>query len=393
MENNQLCSKQFILIWFVNFVIFMSFQILIPTIPLYASEIFLADSIVGLIVGIYTFSAVLIRPLGSYLLESNKRKIYILTGLLLFGVFSYGYFLASSLLIFFIVRLLHGACWGFSTAATSTVASYLIPSGKTSEGMGYFTLSQNIAMAIGPGLGLYIISNYSFHKLFFTSLLLSGAAFLVMFLVKDHAQASQDRLKTRKIVLIERKVIVPSLVLFFTTLVQGAIVPFISLYALSKNISHVGLYFAVFAIVLILTRPFIGRYADRNGSYHITLLSLLAVIIALYLLYSMQSSIALIIAAIFWGIGFGTVHPLMQASAVRLAPNEKEKANGTFWIFFDAGIGMGAVIGGFIANIFDYSTIYLAFLVFPLLAAVMLIKNKEMFTIDKNPIKGFDNKA
>jgi len=384
MAINKLFSKQFFLIWFVNFVIFMSFQILIPTIPLYASKTFLADSFVGLIVGVYTFSAVLIRPVGSYLLESSERKIYILAGLLLFGIFSYGYFWASSLLIFFIIRILHGASWGFSTMATSTVASYLIPPENRAEGMGYFTLSQNIAMAIGPGLGLYIISLYSFQSLFFISLLLSIGAFLIMFLVENYAQDLGGNIKLkRKIVVVEKKVIVPSLLLFFTTLIQGAIVPFLPLYALSKNIPNIGVYFAVFATVLVITRPYIGRYADRKGSYHITLVSLIFVIIALFLLFKMQSFFTLILAAIFWGVGFGTVHPLMQAAAVNLAPSDKEKANATFWTFFDLGIGVGAIIAGLIANVFGYPAIYLVFMVFPLMAIMLLIKNKGIFTIEK----------
>lgn len=360
----------------------MSFQILIPTIPLYASETFSADSIVGLIVGIYTFSAVLIRPLGSYLLELKDRKVYILVGLLLFGILAYGYFWVSSLLLFCLIRVLHGASWGFSTAATSTVASYLIPPEKTSEGMGYFTLSQNIAMAIGPALGLYIISCYSFHKLFAKSLLLSIIAFLIMIFVKEKPRVFQNKIRKGKIVLIEKKVLIPSLVLFSTTVIQGAIVSFLPLYALSRGISQIGIYFTVFASVLVVTRPFIGRYADKKGSFHITLVSLTVIILALYLLYNMESTLDLILAAIFWGFGFGTVHPLMQASAVRLAPNDKEKANGTFWIFFDAGIGLGAIVGGIVANVFNYSVIYLSFMLFPLLAVVILIKNKKMFLIE-----------
>lgn len=379
MTVKKLFSKQFFLIWLVNFVIFMSFQILIPTIPLYVSKTFAADSIVGLVVGIYTFAAVLIRPFGSYLLESKERKFYILLGLLLFGFFSYGYFWASSLWLFLVVRFLHGATWGFSTAATSTVASYLIPSNKRSEGMGYFTLSQNIAMAIGPGLGLFIITKYSYHNLFFTSLLFSAAAFLIMFFVENYSRGPQQKEDARKIVLIEKKAIIPSLILFFTTLIQGAIVPFLPLYAYSKNITNIGLYFAVFAIVLVVTRPFVGRYADRKGAFIITLFSLLGVVIALMLLYIMHSFLTLIFAAVFWGIGFGTVHPLMQATAVHLAPHEKEKATATFWIFFDLGIGVGAIIAGFIANLFGYSAIYLTFCIFPLLASVLLIKNKKIF--------------
>ncbi|NLT94289.1 MAG: MFS transporter [Clostridia bacterium] len=373
-------GKQFLLIWLVNFTIFMAFQILIPTIPLYASETFSADSIVGLIVGLFTISAVLIRPVSSFLLELKNRRIYILVGLLLFGILAYSYFWISSLWLFFIFRIFHGASWGFSTTGTSTVASYLIPLERASEGMGYFTLSQNIAMAIGPALGLFIVSRYSFHSLFANSFYLSIIAFLIMLFFKEKQRVIDKKSGKKKFVIIEKKVLIPSLILFFTTVVQGAIVSFLPLYALKRDIEQIGIYFTVFAIVLVVMRPFVGRFADKKGSFNITLVSIVSIMMVLFLLYNMQSSLDLILAALFWGFGFGTIHPLMQACAIRLAPDDKEKANGTILTFFDAGIAVGAMVGGIIANVFNYSAIFLSFMIFPLIARVILVNNKKIFS-------------
>lgn len=356
----------------------MAFQILIPTIPVFVSRIFYNNAIVGAVVGVYTFSAVLLRPISGRILEHPNSNLISIVGMLLFGLLSVSYGMASSLLIFFLIRIGHGAFWGISTTSTSAVAADIIPPGRQIEGMGYFTLSQNIAMALGPGLGIYLISRFSFTALFFSSMSFCIFAALSMATVNSPVKPRVTNPKSGS--LLETKILTPSWILFCTTMIQGAIVPFLPLYTAERNLDgYLGLYFAFFAAILIITRPFVGRLAAKNGIYPVALGGLTATLIALQILCHLNSLTALLASAAFWGLGFGSVHPLMMAAAINIAPHNKAVTSATIWTFFDLGIGVGAILAGYVANFGGYQSIYLAFMVFPLAALVLLTLKRGLF--------------
>lgn len=379
MQAERIFRKEFSQIWLVNFLIFMSFQILIPTIPVFVSRIFHNDAIVGVVVGVYTFSAVLLRPIAGELMEHPGAKTITVLGLLLFGALSICYGFTSSLLVFFLIRVGHGALWGISTTVTSAVAADVIPATRRVEGMGYFTLSQNMTMAVGPGLGMYIISHFTFDELFFGSFAFGVLAALTMLSAEAPKRTGVSRGGILNH-LLEKEVLTPSLILFCATMIQGAIIPFLPLYAGDKGVEgYLGLYFSLFATVLVLTRPFVGRLADRKGIYGVSLAGLISSLLALLLLYRLDSLSGLLASAVCWGLGFGAIHPLMQAAAIQLAPHNKARATATLWTFFDLGIGIGAILAGFVAKYGGYGTIYLAFTVFPLAAMVLLTLKRALF--------------
>ena len=139
------------------------------------------------------------------------------------------------------------------------------------------------------------------------------------------------------------------------------------------------LYFDLFATVLVLTRPFVGRLADWKGIYGVSLAGLMATLLALLLLCRLNSLAGLLACAVCWGLGFGAIHPLMQAAAIQLAPHNKARATATIWTFYDLGLGVGAILAGYVAKNGGYETIYLAFTVFPLAAMVLLTLKQARF--------------
>src|SRR5699024_2373341 len=153
-DNERMFTNVFAFMWLANFFIFLGFQMTLPTIPIFVNELGGSDQLIGVIVGIFTFSALLLRPYAGHALESKGRgKVYLL-GLILF-VFSVGSFgLITSMGVLVIMRIVQGVGWGFSTTASSTIATDLIPPKRRGEGMGYFGLSGNLALAFGPALGV-----------------------------------------------------------------------------------------------------------------------------------------------------------------------------------------------------------------------------------------------
>lgn len=169
-----------------NFGMYFSFYLLTPLLPLYLSDNFgCAKDTIGLVLSGYTLTALMFRPLSGFLVDAFSRKTMLVVFLFLYFIFFGGYLAASTLLLFAIVRTLHGIPFGGSTVACSTVAIDVLPSSRRNEGIGYYGLSNNLATAIAPTVGIYIYhKTHDFDILFWTALLAAGLGMVVASTVK-----------------------------------------------------------------------------------------------------------------------------------------------------------------------------------------------------------------
>ncbi|WP_282172536.1 MFS transporter [Cytobacillus firmus] len=357
--SEKIWSRDFVLILMSNFFIFLGFQMTLPTIPLFVEELGGNDQLIGIVVGIFTFSALLLRPYAGHMLETKGRRFVYLTGLAIFvlSVGSFGFI--NSLIFLFVLRIIQGFGWGFSTTASGTIATDLIPAKRRGEGMGYFGLSGNIALAFGPTLGLALAGVISFKLLFLICALL-GLAALVLSSRINYKQAEKQTVPQKRWDIYEKSALRPSFLLFFITVTFGGIASFLPIYSAQKGIGGIHWYFLLFAIALMLSRTFAGRLYDQRGHQAVFLPGAVLILAAMFLLAWLPSSFIMYIAAILYGLGFGSVQPALQAWSVKEAPaNRRGMANATFFSFFDLGVGIGAIVFGQIAHLFGYSTIYL----------------------------------
>ncbi|MCS0653021.1 MFS transporter [Cytobacillus firmus] len=357
--SEKIWSRDFVLILMSNFFIFLGFQMTLPTIPLFVEKLGGNDQLIGIVVGIFTFSALLLRPYAGHTLETKGRRFVYLTGLAIFvlSVGSFGFI--NSLIFLFVLRIIQGFGWGFSTTASGTIATDLIPAKRRGEGMGYFGLSGNIALAFGPTLGLALAGVISFKLLFLICALL-GLAALVLSSRINYKQAEKQTVPQKRWDIYEKSALRPSFLLFFITVTFGGIASFLPIYSAQKGIGGIHWYFLLFAIALMLSRTFAGRLYDQRGHQAVFLPGAVLILAAMFLLAWLPSSLIMYIAAILYGLGFGSVQPALQAWSVKEAPvNRRGMANATFFSFFDLGVGIGAIVFGQIAHLFGYSTIYL----------------------------------
>lgn len=353
-------TRDFVLVCLANFFIFLGFQMTLPTLPLFVKELGGSDQLIGMIVGVFTFSALLLRPYAGQALETKGRRFVYMFGLAVF-VFSVGAmgFITS---IFFLVaiRVVQGVGWGFSTTATGTIATDLIPPKRRGEGMGYFGLSGNIALAIGPGLGLALVGKISFTSLFLICGALGLAAFLLSSTIRyKKVETSPDKTTTVKFDIFEKTALEPSLLLFFITVTFGGIATFLPVYAIEKSVAGIESYFLVYALFLMISRTFAGQIYDNKGHAYVFPPGAILIIIAMFLLAWLPNTTVLLIAAALYGLGFGSIQPALQAWAVdKAANNRKGMANATFFSFFDVGVGIGAILFGQLAFMYGYQSIY-----------------------------------
>lgn len=387
---NSIWTKKFFMILIINLLIFSSFQMLLPVLPVYVKSLGAADSIVGWIAGLSTIASIIIRPFAGVALDKYGRKGIFFTGLciVILATISYGWIRLVSVILF--IRFIHGFGWGISSTSSNTVASDTVPKNRFGEGMGYFSLSSSLAMAIAPTIGLKLISDYNIKIVSIVSSVLTIVAFILAFKIKyrkiDSVNSNESNLKEdlcnnklghikkeyiedkkndpknkkAKMIFFEKSAFAPAIVIFFITITYGSIVGFISIYASNLGIDNVGIYFAVYAVSLLISRPFFGKMVDKYGFDIVVLPGLIFLFVGLMVLVYANSLLMFSISGILYGIGFGATQSSLQTMSVINAPKENiGAANATFFNGFDGGIGVGSVLAGIIATSFGYSKMYM----------------------------------
>ena len=374
MENNTkliqkepLWSQDFILITLVSLFTSLGFQMLLPTLPVYAKSLGGGNTSAGLVIGIFTFSAILIRPFTGQALDVHGRKSIFLAGMILFTACVLSYIWAPSLLVLLAIRFIHGFGWGLTSTAAGTVAADIIPKSRMGEGMGYYGLAGTISMALAPALGLFMIDRFSFNIMFSLAAFMVMIAIILACLIK-YRNVTPTR---QTLSLIEKAAFRPTLVIFFITMTYGAIVSFIALYASQRGIGNIGSFFTVYAVSLAIFRPLAGRLSDKRGFDFVVIPGIIFIGFAMILLYFAASIQWFLVAAFVYGAGFGTVQPSLQALAIILSsPERRGSANATFFTGFDLGIGLSSIMWGVVAEVTGYSLIYMLSLV-PVMAALI----------------------
>lgn len=354
-----LWTRDFILVCLTNFVIFTGFQMLMPTLPVYVKKgLEGSESIVGLVSGIFTVSALSIRPwVGLELDRRGRRDVYLL-GLAVFIVSALAYHWATTVPTLLLLRILHGVGWGASTTAAATIVADLLPATRRGEGMGYFGLSANLGMAIGPFLGFFLTGKQNFSVLFTTVTFLALLAFFLANTI--HVPPLRFTPEAGRPALFEATSFLPSLQMFFVTFTWGGVTSFISLHADQHGIKNIGIYFTVYALALIATRPLAGRIFDHHGADATLIPGFLFLTSGMTTLALAQNLSHFLIAAVLNGAGFGAIHPTLQALTVnRAAPARRGAANATFSSAFDVGIGTGAMFLGIVSQRVGFRGMYL----------------------------------
>lgn len=365
---SRIWTKDFIIIVIANFFIFTSFQMTLPTLPLYVQEIGSNETWVGIIVGIFTFSALLIRPFGGKLLDTTGRAPVFLIGLAILVLSLYSLAISTTILILVIVRIVQGVGWGLSNTASGTIASDLVPKDRRGEGLGFFGLSGNLALAIGPALGLFLVDHIAFSTLFIICGSLTLIALVLALNVRyvkpeplTDSEIQEDADTAERFNFIEKRALPASALLFFITFTFGGIATFLPAYTFQQGFQshYIQIYFVLYALALVTTRFFAGRIYDRRGLPIVFIPGIILIISGLTLLAILNSPVYLFAGAILYGLGFGTVQPALQASAINSTPIRKRgMANATYFSAFDLGVGLGAITFGLVAQYADYSSIY-----------------------------------
>ncbi|WP_226036235.1 MFS transporter [Aquibacillus saliphilus] len=354
-KSEQLWTRPFIFLILANLFTFMSFQMLLPNLPHYIGSIGGSSLQIGLVTTMFSISAILIRPFIGHILQSQARKPLILIGSISLLAMTLIYPFTQVVVLLLLLRFVHGAAWGWSTTVNGTAAVDLVPRKRVGEGMGYFGLSITIGMIIAPAIGIYVYQHYTFNLLITISAVL-GIIAIGLFLSTSFVTpetVKQNKLNKQPFSffgsLIEKKSIFPALVTFCATFGYGSIVTYLVIFGEEQGLAGTFLFYLFNATFATLSRPITGKYFDRSGPWKLIIACTILSFIAMWILSVASSSLHLIIAGSIFGIGYGSMLPAMQAWIISKTDAKRSGiANGMFYSCIDFGIGLSALVLGFV---------------------------------------------
>lgn len=363
----KLWNANYIKIWTVNFLVHFSFMLIVPLLPLYLSETFGATKdTIGMVLTGYSIMALTVRPFSGFLVDSFPRKtVLVICGALFFSIFA-GYLAAGSLAAFAIFRTVHGAPFGATTVAASTVAIDVVPSSRRGEAIGYYGLSNNLAMALGPALAIVLLGafNGSYKALFWVSL---AASLIGLMLEMSIRLPKRDYVPEKKVLSLDRFFLLEgwreAIGITCFAFSYGILSTYVAIYGKEELgiTGGTGLFFGLCAIGLILSRLTGARYL-RDGKVSRNASMGMCVSLVGYLLFAaIHNPIGYYGAGLIVGLGNGHMYPAFQTMFINLAPNsQRGTANSSILTSWDAGVGLGVLIGGVCSEFWGYHSAFWA---------------------------------
>lgn len=375
-EKRPIWTKSFINIAVSTFFIFTVFYALLTFLPIYVMNALGGTAAQGgLAVSVFLVSAIVMRFFAGMILEKyGKRRILILS-VLMFAVSTILYVFINDFTLLLFLRFFHGIWFSLVTTVGGAIAADIIPPERRGEGLGYYGIAMNIAIVAGPFIALTLQPLMAAKTIFMVFSMIMIIGFFCALAVRVEEAPPLVRESKHKFTLqdfIETKALPIASVGFFVSFVYASIVSFISVYAESLGLLKTASYFfLVYAIAMLLIRPFSGRIFDKRGPHIVIIPSCIMFAIGLFSLSITQTPWMLLLSGALVGFGYGTLLPSFQTLAIQAADKHRSGyATGTFFAFYDSGLAIGTASLGIIAVSLGYSNLYLVLAAMVLLIAV-----------------------
>ncbi|MFC4873783.1 MFS transporter [Negadavirga shengliensis] len=350
-------TLDFLLLCISSFLFFASFNMIIPELPSYLSSLG-GEAYIGYIIALFTLSAGLSRPFSGKLADKIGRIPVMVFGVAVCFFISLLYPLMTTVGGFLLLRFLHGFSTGFTPTGTSAYVADIIPFSKRGEAMGIQSLFGSLGMAAGPALGGYLAGIWGIIPLFYCSSAVSLLSIVILYRLKEtlprREKLNLGHFKLKKNEIIEKRVMGPSLVLFFSVFSFGIVLTIIPDFSVFLGIANKGLFFAVFTLSSLLIRVIAGRASDRYGRIPVLKVAMLTMVLAMILVAQAESRIAFLLAAALYGCAVGMNNPTVTAWTIDLSLEKfRGRALATMYIALEAGIGIGALVSGWLFSVHE----------------------------------------
>lgn len=384
-----LWTKNFILVSAINFQLVLIFYLLVIVIVGYSvAELGASTAQAGLVSGLFIIGTLIGRFLVGKFLARFGQKLTLLSGLTGFLLFSGLYFIKFDLGMLLLVRFMHGFMMGVASTVLGTIIAQIIPATRRGEGIGYYSLSSTLGTAIGPFLAIWMMLHIGYEAIFaissviaFTCLIVALGINIPTHITSNKAvSVKSDKKESWLSQFIEIKALPIAMIMFLASICYSGVLSFISFYAKEVNlVEAASLFFLMYAIAIMASRPFTGPLMDRKGENIIMYPAFIIMAVGLILLSFSHESWMLLLSAALLGLGYGNIQSVCQTVAVKSTSVERMGfATSTFFIFLDAGLGFGPYFLGIALNSISFAELYLysSFAVFACIAVYYFLHGK-----------------
>lgn len=368
-ENNPpLWTSNFILISLVNFQLVLVFYLLVIVIVGYAAtEMGTTTAQAGLVSGLFVVGTLFGRLILGKLLNLLGLKTTLLIGLTGFLIFSALYMIPTQLPVLLGIRLMHGFMMGMASTVLGTVIAQTLPATRRGEGIGYFSMSSTLGTAIGPFVGIWLMSHFDYQIIFiFTTVISLSCLACSLFIQPPRlklapAEHSIPQTSSKLSQYIEPKALPIAIIVLLVAICYSGILSFIHFYAQEIHlVEAASFFFLMYALAILFSRPFTGPLMDRKGENIIIYPAIMIMALGIFLLSQAQNPVMLLASAALLGFGFGNIQSVCQTIAVKSTTLQRMGlATSTFFIALDAGLGFGPYFLGMLLDQIGYRQLYL----------------------------------
>jgi MFS family permease len=346
-------TTQFWLLCVSNFLFSASFQMMIPELPDYLSDMG-GKEYIGYIIALFTLTAGFARPFSGKLTDTIGRVPIMAFGSIVCFICSGVYPFVHTVFGFLLLRFLHGFSTGTKPTATSAFVADTTPENRRGEAQGMLGIFTATGMSIGPSVGSYLVNNFSMNFMFFTSSSFALLSILILLNMRETLPKAQKQPFSFKLLKIgwadvfEPRVFPAFLIMLLVSFSSGVVLTLIADQTKLLGMTNKGIFFTIYTVASLVVRLFFNKTSDRIGRIPVLMISSAILLISMILCASTTSLWVFVLAAILFGFSWGFNTPTLLAWTVDLShENYRGRAIATTYIALEAGIGIGALVAGY----------------------------------------------
>jgi MFS family permease len=356
--------KDFFFTWINRFSFFLAHHLTRPILPLYLVSFGASSTVIGAVMAVFTITATATRIPVGLLIDRIGRKPFLIAGVALFAVGNFGYLWAPGILLMLPFRMLHGVGWSGCTTAVATLAADIAPQKRRGELIGYAAMASSLGGAIGPVAGFALLQRFDFSGVFFGAAALLFVSLILAAFVKEPEHGPRNDHRQRWLdLLVIPETLLPAVAVAFLSFGHGGILTFLPIHALKLGLENPGLWFGLYALCLLLSRPVAGPLSDRISRRAVIIPGLILNLLGIGILALASSPAWLMAAAVVGGFGTGAAQPALMTVAVdQTSPQRRGQSMAQYQCFYDLGIGLGSLTLGAFLDLVDqnFSLMYAA---------------------------------
>ena len=343
------------MMWSYNFTVFLSAFQLLPTAPFYILSLGGSQTAAGLFLGFLTYASALSAPITGALGDRfGKRRILIIASVAIM-IFSVLYAVAPSYQLVLALVLVHGVFWSGLLSSSSSYIVDIVPASRRAEGLGYSGFASILAVAVAPWIGLWLFDRGGWRLVCIEAAVLNLIMAVIAWRLPPDKRHDSSARPFHPSDFIEWRILIGAVTLFLYSFSYGGITSFVAIYAEQSGVTPRAMYFTVFCLAIVATRPFIGRYADKIGHARMIVPCLALIVLGISVLAMAADRATFIASALLFGVGFGSAYPIFVAHLMHhVAEHRRTATFGALIGAFDTGIGTGSIAVGFISQRYGF---------------------------------------